>query len=253
MTEEAGLLQGIIAHPEDDAPRLVYADWLDEHGEPDRAEFIRLQIEVARIEQANPRGPRKSYMEVQGRRSVVALHLCGDSDDWRDDGRARALRDRAWDLLTQHREAWGAPFRNRASAHLYQRGLVEDVSATARRLLTNAATWFHFAPIQALTVANAGGLIGRVAAVPELARLTELRLCQSGLTDEDARALAASPCLAGLTTLDLRYNRISLFGACLLADSPHLRRLAVLELHGNGVGPEFEALLRQRFGDRVRL
>ncbi|MBN9120375.1 MAG: TIGR02996 domain-containing protein [Planctomycetes bacterium] len=37
-------LHAICADPEDDTPRLVYADWLDENGAPERAEFIRLQI-----------------------------------------------------------------------------------------------------------------------------------------------------------------------------------------------------------------
>ena len=33
MTERDALLRGIIDDPDDDAPRLVYADWLDENGE----------------------------------------------------------------------------------------------------------------------------------------------------------------------------------------------------------------------------
>src|SRR5438105_1761734 len=33
--------------PEDDAPRLILADWLEDHGEPDRAEFIRAQLRLA--------------------------------------------------------------------------------------------------------------------------------------------------------------------------------------------------------------
>ncbi len=33
----------VIAAAEDDLPRLVYADWLDEHGDPARAAFIRVQ------------------------------------------------------------------------------------------------------------------------------------------------------------------------------------------------------------------
>lgn len=41
------LLKTIIDHPDDDASRLVFADWLDEHGEPERAEFIRVQCELA--------------------------------------------------------------------------------------------------------------------------------------------------------------------------------------------------------------
>jgi len=37
------LLAGIVAHADADLPRLVAADWLDEHGDPERAAFIRLQ------------------------------------------------------------------------------------------------------------------------------------------------------------------------------------------------------------------
>src|SRR5262245_14883803 len=54
MSEERELLRDICAHPEDDTPRLVYADWLDEHssgtrGDPnyDRACFIRAQVALA--------------------------------------------------------------------------------------------------------------------------------------------------------------------------------------------------------------
>jgi len=42
------LLAGVAATPDDDLPRLVAADWLDEHDESERAEFIRLQCELAR-------------------------------------------------------------------------------------------------------------------------------------------------------------------------------------------------------------
>jgi uncharacterized protein (TIGR02996 family) len=40
------LLAAVLDRPEDDAPRLAYADWLDEHGEPERGEFIRVQVEL---------------------------------------------------------------------------------------------------------------------------------------------------------------------------------------------------------------
>ena len=48
-TTVADLLAEIIAHPADDAPRLIYADWLEEHGDSARAEFIRVQCELARL------------------------------------------------------------------------------------------------------------------------------------------------------------------------------------------------------------
>ncbi len=48
MTDRDALLATVEAHPADDLPRLVYADWLEEHAttEADRARatFIRLQI-----------------------------------------------------------------------------------------------------------------------------------------------------------------------------------------------------------------
>lgn len=49
MTEEQAFLDAIRDAPDDDTPRLVFADWLEEHGQPERAEFIRVQCELARI------------------------------------------------------------------------------------------------------------------------------------------------------------------------------------------------------------
>jgi uncharacterized protein (TIGR02996 family) len=43
VTHDA-FLAAILAAPDDDAPRLIYADYLDEQGECDRAEFIRVQV-----------------------------------------------------------------------------------------------------------------------------------------------------------------------------------------------------------------
>ena len=48
----AALFCAIVADPSDTFARLVYADWLDEHGDDaDRlhAEFIRVQCELAKI------------------------------------------------------------------------------------------------------------------------------------------------------------------------------------------------------------
>src|SRR5207244_4436457 len=40
----------VIDNPADDTVRLVYADWLDEHDDPDRAEFIRGQVRLSGME-----------------------------------------------------------------------------------------------------------------------------------------------------------------------------------------------------------
>lgn len=41
-------LSAIRAAPTDDLPRMVAADWLEENGEPERAEFVRVQCEIAK-------------------------------------------------------------------------------------------------------------------------------------------------------------------------------------------------------------
>src|SRR6476661_7167875 len=49
MTDAQALLSTIAAPPDADLPRLIYADWLEEHGQLDRARLIRVQIELARL------------------------------------------------------------------------------------------------------------------------------------------------------------------------------------------------------------
>jgi uncharacterized protein (TIGR02996 family) len=44
MPDRDSFLAAIASNPDDDLPRLVFADWLDENGDPDRAAFIRTQI-----------------------------------------------------------------------------------------------------------------------------------------------------------------------------------------------------------------
>src|SRR4051812_44592846 len=44
--EETAFLRAIVDNPDDDVARLVFADWLDEHGLADKAEFVRLEVEL---------------------------------------------------------------------------------------------------------------------------------------------------------------------------------------------------------------
>src|SRR5690242_21963049 len=57
MNHEEAFLTDICKHPLDNAPRLIYADWLEEQGTPDctaRANFIRLQCRLAEIAEDEP-------------------------------------------------------------------------------------------------------------------------------------------------------------------------------------------------------
>jgi len=49
MTTADALLADIIAQRGDDTPRLILADWLEEHEDPARGEFIRVQVELAKL------------------------------------------------------------------------------------------------------------------------------------------------------------------------------------------------------------
>ena len=93
-TEQDALLAAILAHPAEDTPRLMYADWLDEHGEHARAEFIRVQCGLARYpagESARhhpvclgPRSPRCRWCDLRRReRELWDAH----AREWFSDGR----------------------------------------------------------------------------------------------------------------------------------------------------------------------
>ncbi len=55
MTAEQGFLESIKESPGDDGLRLIFADWLEDHGQSQRAEFLRLQVELAPLPERHPR------------------------------------------------------------------------------------------------------------------------------------------------------------------------------------------------------
>jgi uncharacterized protein (TIGR02996 family) len=58
MTEQEALFRAVCEAPADDTPRLVYADWLDDHDRADRAAFVRLQCDLHRRPADDPKaGP----------------------------------------------------------------------------------------------------------------------------------------------------------------------------------------------------
>lgn len=52
--DNTGFIRAICKNPTDDAPRLLYADWLEERGDP-RGEFIRVQCEIAQLPPPRPK------------------------------------------------------------------------------------------------------------------------------------------------------------------------------------------------------
>ena len=87
MSEEAAFLRAILANPEDDAPRLVYADWLDDTGDPAaaiKANYLRDSAallsadgeELKRIEQRLYESARSLDPDWLATVSKLALEEC---------------------------------------------------------------------------------------------------------------------------------------------------------------------------------
>jgi uncharacterized protein (TIGR02996 family) len=93
MTDADALLAAVLAEPDDDGPRLVYADWLEEHGESARAEFVRTQLALTAY-----------YHDMRFDPTGVCRGCRGtDRGRWCRECR---LRRRERELLAAHRKRW---------------------------------------------------------------------------------------------------------------------------------------------------
>jgi uncharacterized protein (TIGR02996 family) len=212
MNQEDAFLRAICENPDDDTPRLVYADWLEEHGDTARAEFIRVQIELERKEA--------------------------------DDPATAPLRTRAEDLLRGRRDTWRQelPAWARLGAR-FRRGFVAEWCGTAAPFLRGAAGLFRKAPVQRLALWGLGDdSLTRLAELPQLGRVVDLNLQLNGCSPMGVRTLCASRFLGGLAhlTLQMAHPRSAPIGpavARVLAKSSALNRLAELSLESLHIGP----------------
>jgi uncharacterized protein (TIGR02996 family) len=206
MSADEPFLRDISMNPEDDTVRLVYADWLEDHGQAGRAELIRVQIALA----VPPDG----------------------LDEY------RALRARESALLDRHGKEWFAPLKQwGVRTWVLRRGLVERVTLPARRFLEHAEQLLALAPIHTVLLTGVRPLVGELAKCSPLARLSGLDLSGNKLREADVRALL-SPHLAGLRRLDLSDNPLGPGGVEALASCPHLTGLRRLALRGVRMGFE---------------
>jgi uncharacterized protein (TIGR02996 family) len=179
MSERADLHRAVLAAPDDDAPRLVFADWLDEHGEPDRAEFIRLQCATDRLPPTSRR--------------------------W------QSFNDRAERLLREWRADWAAPTLQRVVRADFRRGFVDGVSLTIDQFLSGADDLLALEPIRLwdfreIAFFHRSPPLTSLALHPAFDRVRGLAVGEFA-ADEMVTALAASPYLNGLRTLSISYHR----------------------------------------------
>ena len=201
--EEAAFLDRVCADPDDDAPRLIFADWLEEHGDP-RGEFIRVQVALARLQAGDPR---------------------------RD-----TLVDREAALLARFHAPWSDPLRGIAGWTEFRRGFVETVNIDGRSFLRRADDLFRLAPVRHVRFLDVGSTLERVTECPQLARLTALTIYAQHIDERLTRYLVDSPHLGGLRALNIGRNRVGDRGVERLAWTPRFRELEVLDLSDNAVG-----------------
>jgi uncharacterized protein (TIGR02996 family) len=253
MTERDALLRAVCENPDDDTPRLVFADWLQENGnESDRAraEFIRIHLPLA---------DRERFY------------------DWSmsDDGAKRAR-----ELEKEHGERWLADVPKIEGIHWKMwRGFPGWVHAEGwaplRKLIPKVVGQW---PVEHLTLNNLSRRgADRLAADPFLGRIRFLRLhwfesmptlvallnspymrtvrhlClrHADIMDAGAWHVANCPNLTGLKYLNLACCGIGDAGVRAMIRSPYLKTIEQIDFERNVHSEELDAELRQVFGTRI--
>ena len=259
MSDRQSLLAAVSAAPEDDGVRLVYADWLEEHGERERADFIRTQINRDSLPDSDP---KRDVLKMQ-EKEWLKLHMA----DW-----------------LRHLPEWAKPHKNNLIADEYdwfgfRRGFLQGVCAPEPNLfLSTAPAVFASEPIThlyfggnadaLLQLADSPEFLGLIALrfghyvlgdygvvlfsrLPPMPRLRHLWMYKNEIGDRGLRALAKWPGLATVEDLELGFNNFKSPGAKALIASPFLSKLKRLDLSDSFLAPKTKKLLKDRFGDVV--
>ncbi len=219
MTEQEAFEAAIREHPEDDTPRLVYADWLDEHGEEDRANFIRAQCA------GDPEATQRYSVQMREWTGLIPTWCEG----WRfHRGFIEEIHVHVQAFL-EHAETLFqlAPIRavkllGVYSEHLTSLARLPQLASLA--VLLARGTYRHLA-------------FSRLCASPYLGQLRGLAVEDTPIGRNGLLALLNSEALAQLTHLHLGATGIGMEGVEMLARSPNSRHLIALDLRGNGLEP----------------
>src|ERR1043165_7811706 len=196
---DTNFLQEIIADPDNDIPRLIYADWLEERGDP-RGEFIRLQCQRASL-------PEDA---TQARTRLLA---------------------REEEFLSRHRQVWSGSWPESIQLG-FERGLVMWATGDVDTLLQIEQSLFAQHPITNLTIA--GGNVNKLLSeLTVLDRLQSLVLRQSNVADEGLKKLAQAKNLRSLNLGDTRVSDAELKN---LASLDNLEELVLHRTQVTGSG-----------------
>lgn len=207
MSEEMRehLLRLIRSAPGDDEARLVYADWLSDHGDPARADLIRTQVSRASL-------PAWDERQVSLEMTERALLAAGEA-------KFRA------DLPALEGVIWGRFRRGFVS-----RAAFEDIEALARHAAAcQQATWLD-------AVALRWPDLEQWDTMPELPELRRLTLFGTLFDEDSVEGLAVLPALASVRELDLVASEMGEDAFAAMLASPHLERLEALRIPHHTLG-----------------
>ncbi len=133
-------LRDIIANPQDDGVRLIYADWLEEQGETDRAEFIRVQIEQSILPDKCPLGE-----DIPDRCFLFPMEPCNTCE----------LRTRLFRKEQKLREGIkDIPAENYFGKWTFRRGFIDEIRCDQQMWIDQGPIIVQNHPIQTLEVNN---------------------------------------------------------------------------------------------------
>ena len=218
IPEESPLFQEILAHPHDRELRLVFADWLEEQGDP-RGELVRLQCQLENMTRS-------------------------------ETGYSR-LRARAGKLERQH-GGFGDLKKVTIAKTELRGGFVERVEVTPTRWIKHAAEIIRTTPLRDLRLKGKSAKFAQIAEMPELGQLSALELRQSKIDNAGLETLLTSPHLAGLECLGLHGTECTSIGR-VLSQSPLLTDLTTLELGGERISQHDVQLIAENSRQLRRL
>jgi uncharacterized protein (TIGR02996 family) len=213
-TEDAALWRAVVAEPHDDAPRLVYADWLEEHDQPERAEFIRTQCRLAALDED---APERSALDRRERQ-----------------------------LWLKHKSAWKGDLPGRLREFPFRRGFVHPEKVGGKQFLGLSDEVLAHAPLWdvRLTLVRDPGTIDRLAETDRLRRLAGLEVEGMGLGPLRLAYLLWHPAVENVRGLGLRGGPCTPDHLRAVVGSPAAARLTRLTLHSApALGPEGAEIL----------
>lgn len=261
LAEHEAFLRAIFDAPDDDTPRLVYADFLEENGQPDRAEFIRVQCELDRLRDGG---------EDTGKR-VDQLRAREDELFFQVVPTPRAVWDMSrgfWEDIDTHVSGvFISPANLSDPVGLRERVVTQYPYWYGQKALSvrqpgpalgpeQVETLFDLPFLQQVTAWHLGGHVDEQPAGPQTDdhgtyALIDMNVV-SVITNEGVIALARHRGARRIETLILTHNNLDNDAARAIVQSSHLIRLKRLELlEGNRLRGRTWQQLLEKYGENV--